>query len=497
MRTLACALLGLVVVASADSVQHATKTRVQWDIILDAGSTGTRMYLFKSTFSTNAEGAEELNVITKKIGKKKPGLSAYADNPDAAAAPLLQLFKDVTNEIPDWFRARTPVSILGTAGMRSVDEEKQQPIYDSVRAGLLASDEYVFTRGELLKLRTIDGTEEGTFSLMCVNFLTGRLDHHLNPTHKGKKENLLGIVDLGGSSTQIAIPPTEKSGETKVRSYAAYGMEQMRERMDHLIHNKKMNLSPCYFKGYKDPTGYQLGGSGDATECRWKLQEILELDRKDCAPDDHECQPGHDDHAGEAGMKGRDFYAVSGYLYVQDFASHWLTRNGTGESTPTTQRTGARVPPPVGMEEAHALAEMPHQERGKPLGSHALGQLLRKVGNKPTIEELQHAAHMLCNSDWAEIEQAHAGGADAGAHRYTDSTKAPHRCLEINYVITLLQYCYGFPINERLVTFEDEIDGNDVEWPLGALLTMGHEHRLTGERDHHTRIHTPSRNFEL
>merc|ERR1712070_498021 len=98
----------------------------------------------------------------------------------------------------------------------------------------------------------------------------------------------------------------------------------------------------------------------------------------------------------------------------------------------------------------------------------------RKAGNRPTVDELAAAADELCPSDWSEIERATVGGKDAGAHRYTDIKKAAHRCLEVNYVWTLLSYSYKFPADQRAVTFEDEVDGNGVEWPLGALLYKRH-----------------------
>lgn len=438
LRALAYALLGLVVVASEEIVQY--------DIILDAGSTGTRMYLFTSTLSWNEEGEEVLKVATKKIGKKKPGLSAYATNPGQAVAPLLELFSKVKSEIPESLRGATSVSVLGTAGMRSVEATDAQAVYDAVREGLSASDKYAFSKGDLLKLRSLTGAEEGMFSLVCVNFLTGRLGHHMNLTKKGAEENLLGILDLGGSSTQIAVPspPDENKLDAalqaeKVRSFAAYGMEQMRERADKRILQAKQDFSPCYFKGYKEPKS-ALQGSGKALECRKLLEEILEDARRECTdPKDKECVPGSEGLADKDKLAAQQFYAVSGYLYVTDFASHWLTTRKKGSS---------------------------------------MAETLQTVGNRPTIQELTDAADDLCTSDWTEIETAHAGGAEAGAHRYTDSTKAPHRCLEANYVVMLLHHSYGFPREKRFVTFEDEVDGNDVEWPLGALLHMKHQARL-------------------
>lgn len=429
----ACAVFGLAA-ASAQTVRY--------DIVMDAGSTGTRMYLFTSNFSGGQDGEEKLSISTKKIGKKKPGLSAYATNPDGAAPPLLELFKKVQGEIPKALWADTTVSILGTAGMRSLEPAQVRPIYDAVRKGLVSSPHYIFDRADKLQLRSLSGTEEGTFSLLCVNFLTGRLDHRLQLTEKGKAEKLLGILDLGGSSTQIAVPPAQEQDDlttTAVRSYPAYGMEQMRGRLDALAVERGLSSSPCYFRGYKDPV-QALGGSGNANECRKMLLEVFERSAQECVArekEDIECIPGGDAAAAMAGSQGMQFYAVSGYLYVTDFAAHWLSRSGNSNS--------------------------------------GVASMMQAAGNKPTIAELLKGADELCASDWKEIETAHAGGAETGAHRYTDSVKAPHRCLEINYVVTLLGKAYGFPNDDRLVTFEDEVDENDVEWPLGALLSAQHQ----------------------
>jgi len=248
-------------------------------------------------------------------------------------------------------------------------------------------------------------------------------------------------LDLGGSSTQIAVPPENAEGlphlggyPSTVRSYAAYGMEQMRDKLDHLAATNGWQNSPCYFKGYTVES-HDLKGSGDALNCRKMLLEIFSEAREQCK--DAECMPGSDAAASKAGGLGMQFYAVSGYLYVTDFASYWLQRGDGGAAW------------------------------------------LKNVGNRPTVDELEQIADMLCRSDWAEIERAHAGGKETGAHRYTGADKAPHRCLEVNYVATLLRHSYGFPGDQRLVTFEDEVDGNDVEWPLGALLHMRHENGVT------------------
>jgi hypothetical protein len=289
---------------------------------------------------------------------------------------------------------------------------------------------------------------------------------------------LLGILDLGGSSTQIAVPPTALavgdkvplgagvSGSATVRSYAAYGMEQMRERIDKLVKKKGLERSPCYVRGYQNPaTG--LVGDGDARGCRQMLFEVFGEAWQECPPSRAGCDvpgPAHG-HTGEesdlskAVAGGIEFLAVSGYLFVTDFVIHWLSLVQHGLSY---DGVPSRPNDPVVVK-------------------------LQEAGNRPTIAEFEAATDLLCAWPWTTVSGEDQGhNAVGGGHRYTDSTKAPHRCLEANYVAFLLEHAYGFPRDRRLVTFEDEVGDNEVEWPLGALL-------LQVERSRHAAASSSSR----
>jgi len=47
---------------------------------------------------------------------------------------------------------------------------------------------------------------------------------------------------------------------------------------------------------------------------------------------------------------------------------------------------------------------------------------------------------------------------------------APYRCFQANYILVLLEDMYGFRTDGRSITFLLDVDGEDLEWPLGALL---------------------------
>nr|XP_020650438.1 ectonucleoside triphosphate diphosphohydrolase 6 [Pogona vitticeps] len=124
-----------------DRESSQTDQSVFYGIMFDAGSTGTRVHVFK--FSQKPKEIPKLIHTTFKA--LQPGLSAYADDADKV--------KDVFQESP-----------------------------------FLVSDDCV---------SIMDGTYEGISAWITVNFLTGRLNA------PGKKS--VGMLDLGGGSIQITF----------------------------------------------------------------------------------------------------------------------------------------------------------------------------------------------------------------------------------------------------------------------------------------------------
>jgi len=139
---------------------------LEYHAICDAGSTGTRLYVFALDL---AAGKAE-SVFVKKT---KPGLSSYAADPTKAVGPLLQLLKEGAEKIPADRRKKTPLLIFGTAGMRMLPLEKQDSIWSSVLS-LSKDATYPFDSANF-QGRTVSGDEEGLWAVLTTNFLTGRM----------------------------------------------------------------------------------------------------------------------------------------------------------------------------------------------------------------------------------------------------------------------------------------------------------------------------------
>ncbi|XP_053567950.1 ectonucleoside triphosphate diphosphohydrolase 6 isoform X2 [Bombina bombina] len=172
------------------SFNHA----ISYGIMFDAGSTGTRLHVYK--FSQPPNGTPVLDHET--FISIKPGLSAYADDPDKSAAGINELLDIAKKDIPKNLWASTPLVLKATAGLRLLPGEKAQKLLDKVEELFHSSPFHVVNNS----VSIMKGTDEGIFAWITVNFLTGSL------TDEEKKHS--GILDLGGGSTQITFYPYVK-----------------------------------------------------------------------------------------------------------------------------------------------------------------------------------------------------------------------------------------------------------------------------------------------
>nr|DBA26974.1 TPA: hypothetical protein GDO54_011161 [Pyxicephalus adspersus] len=176
------------------SGRKTAASEVFYGIMFDAGSTGTRVHVYK--FSRTSSGAPNLDHETFKA--IKPGLSAYADEPEKCAAGIKELLDIAMAEIPDNLWSSTPLVLKATAGLRLLPGEKAQKLLDTVR-DIFKSSPFLVGKDSV---SIMNGTDEGIFAWITVNFLAGSLSN--------QSAKLAGMLDLGGGSTQITFYPYDK-----------------------------------------------------------------------------------------------------------------------------------------------------------------------------------------------------------------------------------------------------------------------------------------------
>lgn len=215
----------------------------QYAIIIDAGSTGSRLHLFRYI---NGNTPIIQDIFSESV---EPGLSSFSAHPENAGASLKKLLDDAliqlqTRQIDP---THVPVTVLSTAGMRLLPAVTQQTINDNVTTYLRSH--YVLA---VQPAETISGKLEAVYGWLDINYLD---QHFQNNT------DTIGSIDVGGASVEIAFatqdtsqPNDEVSVHINNKTYTVFaksflglGLQSAFATM-----NTDTNASTCYPSGYTD-----------------------------------------------------------------------------------------------------------------------------------------------------------------------------------------------------------------------------------------------------
>ncbi|UZJ51043.1 hypothetical protein CBS101457_000363 [Exobasidium rhododendri] len=188
---------------------------VQYAIMIDAGSTGSRVHVYKFNFcNTSPELEDEVFQMIKG------GLSEFKADARGAALSLKPLMETAMNSVPESLRGCTPIAVKATAGLRLLGAEQSHKILQAVREML--EQEYPFPiadgrdAGHKKGIEIMEGKDEGVFAWITVNYLLNRIgsDGKSSSEDKaGDKVKTAAVMDLGGASTQIVFEPVHENSK--------------------------------------------------------------------------------------------------------------------------------------------------------------------------------------------------------------------------------------------------------------------------------------------
>lgn len=245
MRYLVFSIFMLLCFCAGASVNHM--------VVVDAGSTGTRIHLYEYNLDKQQKSIEIQQIWSNKIS---PGLSQLQNNKATIESYLTLL----TRDLPD---KNAPIYFYATAGMRLVPMNDQKKYYESIQQWF--ESQYP---GVLADIKTISGLDEGVYDWLSVNQQLGVLNKEINQQ--------VGVLDLGGASVQIVFPTSQEQSNKTVllfnepiylNTHSFLGLGQTE------VQHQLMENSSCYAQKYPMVNG-ELA-DGNAWQCIKSLNALV------------------------------------------------------------------------------------------------------------------------------------------------------------------------------------------------------------------------------
>lgn len=453
----------------------------RYGVVLDAGSSGTRVHVYRWLRNAAARkdaDADELKSLpeikTKEEWVKKinPGVSSFADRPESVGAEhLAELLDHAKSIVPAEDAKDTPIFLLATAGMRLLGNLERQLLLDQICSYARANTDFLLPDCGL-HIQVIPGVTEGLYGWIATNYLMGAFDAPHKHDH-GKGHHTYGFLDMGGASAQIAFSPntteTEKhandlkllrlrniDGSTQehrvfVTSWLEFGVNEARRRFVEALQaatgpGVPELPDPCLPSGLRTTldgrdaastigTETTLLGTGRFDEC---LRQTFPLLDKDAPCLDNPCLL-HGVHVPAIDFDVNHFIGISEY---------WHT--------------------------THEVFEMGYKDKAYDFNTY------------------QQRVKTFCSQDWSAIED---GIEDHRWGKKVDRQKAYEVCFKASWIINMLHDGIGIPRvgledtsgsshngtkevlshgHEKgyLDAFQavNKIDSTEVSWTLGKIV---------------------------
>lgn len=424
-----------------------SKPLIQYALMIDAGSTGSRIHAYKfSNCGPTPELEHEYFLMTEpSVG----GLSKYGDDPEAAAKSLDVLLDYAVSSVPESYQLCSPIAVKATAGLRKLGPTKSDAILKAVRARLETAYPFPLISDDKGGVEVMDGKDEGVYAWITTNYLLGKIG---GPD----KSPTAAVFDLGGGSTQIVFEPTFpqaanggmpeqlQEGDHKYKlsfggrdftlyqhSYLGYGLMAARENLHKVVALAAYEQNKGDTSWMSKPVINPCVAPGQSREV------IVELD------DAHPLGPKIKlNMTGSTGGLAAQCRGLVEKTLLKDQECKLAPCAFNGVHQPSLEKTFAR-------EDIYLFSFF--YDRTAPLG----------MPESFTISELKDLAAKVCQGEagWPAFEGI------AGAR--AELADRPETCLDLNFMLALLHTGYEMPMN-REVKIAKKIKGNELGWCLGA-----------------------------
>ena len=208
--------------------------------IIDAGSSGSRLYVYEIEKS-NGDFTVLYPTPEQEASSKGRALSSVANHNDSVNVFLTTMTskynrKDTTEQIP--------LYILATAGMRMQPKAKVDSIYEKMNRQKAELNGF-----RLDTAMTISGRYEGFYAYIAANYKNGKLKFKASSPENSltASTTTYGILEIGGASMQIAFAVDEPCDQCVSREgLHIYSKSYLGGGVDQIYNKNKDKITPAF-----------------------------------------------------------------------------------------------------------------------------------------------------------------------------------------------------------------------------------------------------------
>nr|XP_060643402.1 ectonucleoside triphosphate diphosphohydrolase 4 isoform X2 [Anolis sagrei ordinatus] len=439
--------------------------KLNYGIMVDCGSSGSRIFVYWwPRHNGNPHDLLDIKQMRDKnrqpvVMKIKPGISEFATSPEKVSDYIFPLLSFAAEHVPRAKHKETPLYILCTAGMRILPESQQKAILEDLLTDIPVHFDFLFSDSHA---EVISGKQEGVYAWIGINFVLGRFEHTdddddaLVEVHIPGSENkeavvrkrTVGILDMGGVSTQIAyeVPKTEEVAKNLlaefnlgcdahqtehvyrvyVATFLGFGGNAARQRYADSIFTNTVFRNRLF--------GKQAGMTSDTPY----LDPCLPLDVED-----------------EIQQNGQTMYlrGTGDFHLCQDVIQPFM--NKTNE---THTSLNGIYQPPVHFEnsEFYGFSEF----------YYCTEDVLR-MGGDYNATKFTKAAQDYCATKWSVLRERFDRGLYAS---HADLHRLKYQCFKSAWMYEVFHNGFSFPINYGNLKTALQVYDKEVQWTLGAIL---------------------------
>ncbi|KAF1964012.1 hypothetical protein BU23DRAFT_83730 [Bimuria novae-zelandiae CBS 107.79] len=402
-----------------------------YGVVLDAGSSGTRVHIYKWLKSDQARKKEsglhklpEVSTDKKWTKKIHPGISTFGSHPhDVGPDHLDKLFHHALKYVPKDEVANTPLFLLATAGMRILPDLQRKSVLKEVCAYARKTTKFQLPDCDL-HVQVIPGETEGLYGWITANYLLGGFDDPEGHDH-GKNHHTYGFLDMGGASAQIAFAPNATEAEKHANDLT-------------LLRLRTLDGAPLEYKVFVTTW---LGFGVNQARQRYVLK-LLEssTDAKEypdpCLPDDAVIMVNDEGKVIESGSGKKGHKLVGTGVFSECLTSTFPLLEKEKACLDEPCLINGQHTPAIDFDVNHFVGVSEYYHT-----THEIFKMAAKDDEDYDFKKYQKAVNDFCSKSWKDIEK----GIKSKTWGKVDEETAQEVCFKSSWLINVLHDGIGVP----------------------------------------------------